>query len=845
MALRRLYLIRICFPVVLLFFACSPVKKVKDGEFLLTKNEIVEVDAKLLELKGDIDLDEIEAYIRQKPNRKVLRLRMHLGVYNSINEDRLKKKKTRRETRFARKDKRRQKRHNKYVARKIKKGKPYKPFSPMNRNRRTFREWVMDIGEAPVIYDSLLAHKSARQIRMYLQNKGFFNAVVRDSVVMKRKRAQVYYIIDHKKPYQVRKVSYEITDPLLAYYVYQDTANRQIIPGRNYDVDKITSERERITRHLKNNGYYYFVKEYIFFEIDSTLGSRSVDITILIKSREMPVTGQPDSIRVLDHLRYRIGNIFIHPDFNPKMKGMVPQDSSNYKGIFIVCHQTPKFHDRILADAVMFHSGEYYQSVLADATYQRFSELKSFKFINVSFREAGAGVLDAYIYLTPVVKQSFSIETEGTNTGGNLGISGSFIYQNRNVFKGAEVFEIKLKGGLEIQQSDPGNDENSAIVSNSFIPFNTLEFGPELNLHVPRFLSPVKFKMSRLANPHTTFTVSMNVQKRPSFSRTAVSGSLNYTWKENVFKRHTVYPVELNLISIDPYPEFEDYLNNSQDPFVVYRYSDHTILGGRYAFVYNNQTAGSRKGFWYFRGGAEAAGNLLRGVFNLVDQFVQELPTEEGGYLLNGSRFSQYLRCEADLRYYKSLTEMSKLVLRAFVGVGKPLHNLRELPFEKSFFAGGPNSIRGWKARTIGPGSYYRTGISTFDQVGDNQIELNFEYRFNLVKVVHAAFFTDAGNIWMRRDFEDRDGEDITVKRAYKELAIGSGFGLRLDFSFFVIRLDLGIKMHDPIFSEGDRWVVQHLFDKEWKTNWTPSTGVQETGKYPFYNFNFGIGYPF
>lgn len=845
MDLRRLYKF---FPLGLLLFtfpACSPVKKVKDGEALLVKNEIIETDAKLLDLKNEVDLAEIEAYIRQKPNRKVLKLRLHLSLYNSVNEDRLKKKKTKREKRFVRKDTRKQKRFEKKNKRRTAAGKSLKTFKPKNRNRRTFREWVMDIGEAPVIYDSTLSKKSARQIRMYLQNKGYFNAEVRDSVVIKRKRASVYYIIDHKKPYKVQHVSYEIPDPGLAYHIYADSSNRLIQPGKNYDVDKITAERDRITKYLKNNGYYYFAKEYIFFEIDSAQRNRTVRINILIKSREFPSETNPDSITTLHHLRYTINTITIHPDYNPKLKGVVKSDTTDHKGTKIVCNGKPRFHDRILADAVMFKKGELYQSSNADATYQRFSELKSFKFISIVFREAGPGLLDAFIYLTPVVKQSMSLESEGTNTGGNLGISGSFIYQNRNVFKGAEVFEFKMKGGLEIQQSDPGTSESNTIVSSDFIPFNTLEFGPELNLHVPRFLSPIKFKLPRNANPHTTFSLSMNVQKRPSFSRTAVTGSLNYTWKENVYKRHTIYPIELNLISIDPYADFEEYLANSQDPFIVYRYSDHLILGTRYNFVYNNQSGAGGKGFWYFRGGAESAGTLMRNIFNLVDQFIQELPTEEGGYLINGSRFSHYLRFDADVRYYKPLSEHAKIVFRVYTGLGKPLHNLRELPFEKSFYAGGPNSVRSWKARTIGPGSYYRNGISTFDQVGDNQLELNVEYRFNLIKVVNAALFADAGNIWMRRDFTDREGEDFNLGRFYKELAVGTGIGLRMDFSFFVIRLDMGIKMHDPIFSEGNRWVAQHLFDKEWKNNWTPSTGIPETSKYSFYNFNFGIGYPF
>jgi outer membrane protein assembly factor BamA len=826
-------------------FSCSPTKKVKDGEYLLVKNVVEEKDAKLLPFGNDIDLGEIEAYIRQKPNRKVGPFRLHLGLYNMINENRLKQKKTRRDKRFDRIDARKEKKYQKKNVKRQRHGKPLLIAPKKNKNRQTFREWVMDIGEPPVIYDSTLTRRSNRQIKLYLQNKGFFNCKVTDSTAYKKKKATAYYFVSPGKPYKIRNVSYQIADPLLAYYIFADTAGHLLKKGENYDVDNLTAERERISSQLKNSGYFNFIKEFIFYQIDSTAGNRQVDIDIIVKNPSIPVKGFKDSTTEASHTRYYIQNIYVNTSYNPKLKKQkfdTIRDPES--GIYFLFSDRIRYKPKHLVTAIHLREGELFMNKNADATYQSLSELRAFKFININFRERGENQLDAYINLNPNVKQSFTVESEGTNTGGNLGVSGSFIYQNRNVFRGAEVFEFKLKGGLEIQQSATVSSSQQNNIGGDFIPFNTLEFGPEMNLHVPRFITPFKIRTGKNANPKTIFSAAVNYQERPSFDRTSVLTSLGYTWRETAYKKHAVYPIELNLIALDPKKEFELFLQNNTDPFIAFRYRDYFTLGSRYSFIYSNQDINRKRSFLYFRGGAEAAGNTLRGIFNLVDQYVSKLPYDQG-YLIGKIRFAQYLRGETDLRYYKVFRDNNSLVSRIFVGVGKPLHNFRELPFQKSFFSGGPNSVRAWKARTIGPGSYTSPVITNFDQVGDNQLELNIEYRFNIIKVVNAAIFADAGNVWMRKEIAEKPGADFNITRFYQELAMGSGLGLRLDFSFFIIRLDMGIKMFDPEFRLQDRWVIVNILDNDWKRNYITSTGVPPTERYSFLNFNFGIGYPF
>lgn len=810
--------IQILIGCILLFLiaACSPTRRLKEGDRLLTKVDIHEG-------KTNIDKSEITNYIKQKPNRKILGVvRFHLWLYNLANEEKVRKKK---ELWI-------QKRETENIKR-AEKGKKLK-----NTDKQLFGEWLMSVGEAPVVYDSVATKKSSKQISLFLQTKGYFNNTVRDTTILKKKKAKVTYIIKGGQPYIVNKVFYSIDDTDINEFLMRDTANCVIKPKKNYDVDILQKERERIAAKLNNIGYFYFTKEYVVFKVDSNLNNHQLNITISIKPFAKASAEKKDSIIQTPHTKYYLNNFYIDTEYDSRGRTRTVKDTLLFQDYHILYNQKLLFKPKIIAGSIFMKKGDLYQSKESEASYKRLSELRAFRFVNISFSPTPSqfNLLDCYIQLNPVMKQSFTIESEGTNRGGNLGISGSFVYQNKNTFKGAELLEVRLRGGLEVQQLLTDNTTNTSNINiGQGIPFNTIEFGPEINLFVPRFLTPFNLETSKSAAPKTIFNVTVNYQRRPDFSRVINKIGLSYSWKESPEKRHTITPIELSVVKVTLTSDFEKIINQTNNILIRNSYQDHFTTSTNYTFIYNDQSIGKRKNNHYLRFNLDLSGNFLRGLYNLTNQ----PKNKNGSFEILDIPFSQYVRSDFDYRYYKFLGDYHQFVFRAAAGIGKPLDNLGVLPFERSFFAGGANGIRAWQIRSLGPGAY-PSGFS-FDRIGDMQLEGNAEYRFKLLKQLNGAVFIDAGNIWLlHKDAVYTDAE-FKVDKFVQEFAIGSGIGARLDFSFFIIRFDLGVKLRDPQFNGTDRWVIQYFFDDKWNANYR-NLG---RGDYPFLNFNLGIGYPF
>jgi len=826
---KRLIIFAISF-ALLFIYACNPTKKLKENERLLIKTRIIDKDTKL-------DQSEIESYIKQKPNKKIFgMLRFHLWLFNLANETKVKQK------RIALNNK-----QDKKNAKRIKKGKKEKKY-----NRQLMGEWLLSIGEAPVIYDSTLAKKTSKQIHLFLGNKGFYENTVQDTVIYKKgKRAKVYYTISASTPYTINNIYYKSADETAKYYLFSDTAKTLLKKGDRYDVDVLQKERNRITNQLNNLGFFLFSKDYIYYEIDSSVGNRKVNITLGIKKYAQKFSDQSDSIVETNHTRFYISNIYIQPDFVSKkvqdsLRNYGLMDTINIDNYNIIYSKKLKFKNRVLLNAIFFHKGDLYQLKNSEDTYKRLAELKEFKTINISYTRKSYDSLDCKIQLSTVAKQSFTIETEGTNTSGNLGISGSFTYQNRNLFKGAELLEFKIRGGIQAQPTFNGNSATQiGNLSNATQTFNTIEFGPEFNIYIPRFLLPFKVKPSKNSNPKTIFTSALTYQSRPDYTRTITNLSFAYTWKETSKKRHTITPLMANYVKVDLQPYFLDYLtNNIKNLYIINSFSNHVSTSTRYTFNYNEQTNNKTENFAYFKLNFESSGNILRGAYNLINDIKPNTFKKDqyGRYELLGIVYSQYLRMDADFRYYLNKNEINKIVFRIAGGFGRALENFPALPFERSFFSGGANGIRAWQARTLGPGSYSDDGNFSFDQFGDMQLEANVEYRFKLLKKLNGALFVDIGNTWLRKAESSRPGGNFELNRFYKEIAIGSGTGIRADFSFFIIRFDIGTKVYDPQFDENKRWVLGKMFDTEWKNNYKQE---HNNNKYTFNTFNIGIGYPF
>ncbi len=822
---RHIYSILKIVAIITLLYACNPTKKVKKGEYLLKKNIVINKDAKL-------EKSDIESYIKQKPNRKIFVVfRFHLWLYNRVNEDKVREKRILHDRKRGEKN-----------AKRIAKGKKAKTSS-----RQLLGEWLMNIGEPPVIYDSTLSEKSTKQIKSFLNNKGYFISSVSDSVVYKkRKKANVYYKIKSSEPYVFNKLDYKISDEILKYYVFIDSSQTLIKSGNNYDVDVLQKERDRITDNLLNNGYFLFTKDYVYYEIDTNVGNRKVNVSLGIKSFAKKYNESSDSVVESNHQRFYINKIFIQPDFISKKADIAAKDTvvnDDYYFLYAKNKQ-PKHKSKVILNAIFIRKGLFQQSNVDDS-YKRLAELKAFKNISISFNQVATDYLDCYIRLMPILKQSFTVETEGTNTSGSLGVSGSVVYQNRNLFKGAEVLELRIKGGIEAQPNNNQNTNQANNITGATQQFNTVEFTPELNVYVPRFLVPFKVNASKRSNPKTIFTSSYSFQRRPNFSRNISNISFGYTWKETATKTHIISPLVVNLVKVKLSNDFENHLTqNVRDLYILNSYRDHLTTSTKYTYIYNEQNIKKSTDFKFFRLNFESSGNILRSIYDVVNKIQPNTFAKDtfGRYNLFEIPFSQYLRSDIDFRYYLNKNEINKFAFRIAMGIGLPLVNFKSLPFERSFYSGGANGMRAWQARSLGPGSYSDDGQFTFDQLGDGQIEGNVEYRFKMFKMLHGALFVDAGNVWLQSKNSSRPGGEFQIDRFYKEIAIGSGIGVRGDFNFFIIRLDLGLKVRDPQFSETRRWVIGNLFNNEWKNNYALTRNGR---KYSFFAFNIGIGYPF
>lgn len=781
--------------------SCSPTRKLAENEYLLTKN-VIDNDSKI------VSKSDLESFLRQKPNRKIFGFyRFHLQIHNLVNREKLEKRviilTERNEKRNAR--------------RKLKGKKP-------KDRRRSFWEWLEDIGEEPVIYDALTSEKSAEQLEIYLRGKGHFNASVNDSAIFntKRQKAKAVYSVNSGRPYKVRKIKYEIDDPRLA-RLAKPARGRGIIlkDGMNYDVEKFQEERERIVRNLKSNGYYAFQDDYIRLKVDSNLGSHQVDVTLFIVDPK-----SKDSLDVNDgkHPIYRIRDIYVHTDYSQKNLGSLEYDTLIYNGVHFIYKDKFRHRPEMLLSKVFFKTGDLYRIKRGELTYRYLSSLRAYKFINISYSEGtnkdGSKALDAHINLTPGLRQGYSIELQGTNTEGNLGVSGSFTYRNKNLFRGAEILQFRITGGLESQVVASNIDDNNI---NGVLPFNTIEVNPEISLIIPKLLVPFKpHRIIRYGDPKSIIALGYNYQQRPDYTRSIFNAKFGYQWMQNQFARHFLNPLEVNFVNIyNESDAFKERLNSLKDKLLLNTFSPHLTTTTNYTYIFSNQQVNKKGNFSYFKARLESSGNLLRGVMALA----QAEKDTNNSYRIFNIPFSQYLKYEVDYRKYWQVTNFSQLVFRVNQGIGYPLLNLGVLPFESAFFGGGANGIRAWSARSLGPGSL-PDSLNLQDQFGDIKLELNLEYRFDIYRWFKGAVFADAGNVWLIKKDDDRPGGLFQFKDFYKEFALGAGVGVRLDFSFFIIRFDVATPFHDPGRPESDRWAIK---DFQWQD----------------VNLNLGIGYPF
>jgi len=429
--------------------------------------------------------------------------------------------------------------------------------------------------------------------------------------------------------------------------------------------------------------------------------------------------------------------------------------------------------------------------------------------------------------------QTFTLSTDGTHNEGLFGIEGSLSYSHRNIFKGAEHLSVALTGGFESQLLITGNSDS--LNSLNAILFNTLEFGPKLALTIPKYLFINKLKrLKNHSSGRTEFTASLNYQKRPDFTRSIQELSFGWTIHEKGPFTWHINPLLISAIDITKSNDFQAQINALNDQFIAASFQDHIISGGFFSFEYNGQKDKKLKNVFYVKATLESGGGLLYRAHQLLNRPFDNPATQS--YNLLGIRYAHFQKVSTDLRYYISLGQRSKLVYRLSGGIGIPRENLIEaLPFEKSFFAGGANGMRAWRARSLGPGSFYDSQ-NRFDKIGDVHIEGNAELRFPIISWVEGALFVDAGNVWLLNEDPVRPGGKFSSD-FINDLAVGSGLGIRMDLDFFVIRLDVGIPIRNPAIQMNDA-------DNEFKP-WIFDSYKGNEKQFFDYQFNLGIGYPF
>ncbi|MBI9038194.1 MAG: BamA/TamA family outer membrane protein [Bacteroidales bacterium] len=786
MKLKRVLIKYLLFVVLITIVGCSPTSNLQKNTFLLNKNKVSVKNS-----PKAYNNDNIEGLLQQRPNKRFLGLvRIKPGIYNWT-----------------------------------------------SKRKWKFWHWIQKtFGEKPVVYNKNLTHNSINDIKLYLNSTGYFNSSVKDSVKIKKKKINVYYDINLSEPFRTNNITYNIKDSILRKYVFNDISNSLIKKGNIYNVYTLDDERERITNYLKNNGYFNFSKEYIFFKIDSSLNSHQFNISLDITNPTIPSKSDTGKLVEENHKRYFINNIFVNPNYKGfhsdtikydtllvnVTQGKNSEDSSAYHFIY---YKKLRIKPSTITQSLLINQGDPFNLSKVKKTYKRLSGLQLYRHSNISFIRSKSSfgtdpynsTLDCKIKMTRAYVQSFSIETEGTNSGGDLGIGGNFVYQNKNIFRGAETLYLKLKGSAEVQKLTGESDQLDA-----FLFFNTIETGIDLSLHFPKFLLPVnQEKFPKFYNPKTTISTGLNYQKRPNYRRYIWNFSFGYNWKESDHKKYILFPFDINLIKIFPDSAFQKELDDLKDQRLKQQYTDHLITAINYSFIYNNQDINKLKNFFYFRGNIETAGNTL----NLIDNFVKAQKNLDDNYTLFNIQYSQYVRSDIDFRYYNIIDRNKTIVFRTLLGIGIPYGNSEVLPFEKGFYEGGANGMRGWVIRSLGPGSYNETG-EDIDKIGDIQIEGNIEYRFPIYKQFKGALFTDIGNIWLLKSNTTFPGGQFEFDKFFGQLAIDGGFGFRFDFDFFIFRIDGALKLKDPSKPKGERWIVNKArFDR--------------------IMWNFGIGYPF
>lgn len=755
--------------VVLSIVACSTTKVIPEGESRLKHNNINITNSK------SYQASELEPYLKQRPNTYfIFGWNPFLNVYNW-----------------------------------------------KNGKNGGWDRFIDKIGQEPVIFDNDLVDKSIENIGNHLVYQGYYKSEIKDDIKTIGQKTVVDYNITLGKRYLIEDVSYEIEDTLLAKDFYKDSLQNSIEVGEYLSEEYLTNVSEKIAANLRDNGYFGFTKNFLFFTADTNMHNGGAKLNVEIRNysrNESASEAEP-------HRKFNFGKVTMLPLRKPSnpliyefvgdsvvaiptMSINTPNDSTYYKGINIKYRNRLLLKRKVLARMNSVEEDSLYRESDVAHTYSRLTNLNLFSSVNVHMDQVDSNTVDCNITLTASELQGYKIGLESSiNSSGLFGISPSVSYYHKNLFKGAELFSVSLMGDFQFAF-------NSDKRAN--------EFGASTSLSIPNFLllNDRIFKSQNV--PRTEITLSYNYQDRPEYTRNIISGTYGYSWSMREKFFYKINPVQVNIVKL--YNLRNDFYENLKDPFLINSYKDHFDLGLGTSFYYTTDASPQPKqSYFYLRWQQDLSGNAL----SLFNKLMPE--NRDGERLIWDSPYSQYYRTEVSAVYtWKFGKNMNQAIaVRGLAGVGVGYGNSVTLPFEKLFWAGGAYSLRAWQARTVGPG--YAQVDSTFtipNQTGDMRLEANIEYRFPLFWNFEGAVFADAGNVWNIKRNSDSDREGLfEFKNFYKHIAADWGVGLRLNLDFVILRLDMGMKIYDPA-------------ESDWK-------GPGDWLKKGNYGVQFGVGYPF
>ena len=781
-----------CGSVVWLACACSVTRHIPEGQYLLTAN-VIEVDHQMPK-EDRISAAEMERFVRPVPNKRFLGMNLPVWVYTQSNPEK----------------------------------------------NNWWNRMLRRLGQAPVLLDTTLVEHSAGQIKTYMNKNGFYNSVESYRIDTSRHRkAKVIYTPHQGTPYRIARISYDFQDEFLGPVIRQDSAASLLRVGGILSENTLEAERSRIATLLKDQGYYSFSVNNISFVADSTIGNHEVNLRMIVKQEVVRYDEQGRPV-LENNAIYRIRDIYIDPDYDPTVavannRYAERLDTVEYRGLNILYNEQPRVRKRILRQVVSLYPNYLYSAAEVQKTYDNIMRLGYFRSASVVFTpvaESGTEdnlvtfiggddstalsattsekYLDCHIQCTPALRQSYKVELEGTTSSNFYGLKATLGYQNRNLFRGVELFEANVSGGYEFMRTKGKK--------------GSFEVGGSVSMSFPRFITPFPVdRYHQMVNPRTRFELSINAQRRPYYNRTISGANFGYSWSNRHYSSFVLRPVDLNLIKMGYIDDA--FFNSIGNPYVQNSYQSQLVAGISGSYMYNNQlrSLNSDINSLLVRFNWETAGNLISGLTHLFSHPV----TGEDYYNLFGIRYAQYFRLDASVSNKLMLGARSSIVYRLYAGGGLSYGNSSTIPFDRLFYSGGSNSMRGWVARTLGPGTVPVANRTDYPrQVGNLKLEANLEMRFPVWGILHGAVFFDLGNVWFLRARESENPDGVfRFNRFYRQLGFNTGLGARFDLSFVVLRLDWGIKLHDPNAPSGQRWIQRFR--------------ISDTV------LNFGVGYPF